>query len=697
MAALGIDEAKILQILENNIEDVATNNIRESNEEFLNTLHGYLDCRAQMDAEYNRVDTKQELASFEMESDSGGIEDDTLDDKNMYKYEYQQQSTEWEPVKDICELYAAAEMIRPVYMEKVESLVAQVKEIHGEGSKIKIKIPPLKGKERAMAKAEDDYGNRDPGPAVSWLYDIVRGSVLFSSADCLLTCVRLIKEDESIHIVKSKNRFANPTLTGYRDWNLQIKIEEPEEEFEHVCELQLHHESIKELSISSHSHHYYEFFRKYFAGATDTLTDRLEDLKIVAGGDKLDGAFLNQLLEETGDLERLKRLADLFGDFLCEFQWTNKVYAKILKQQLADASQEDSFNIAMTINNLANNFQQQGKLKEAYSMYEQVLQLNKTAFGEDHASIAVTLTNMANAKSRQGKSGEAMALYQESLEMKQRNLGHDDSSVAETLNNVGNALHKQGKWDDAMAKYKEALEIYSGTLGEDSSSVAVTTSNMANVLKSKGELDGAMEKYQEALEIYKRTLGMDHASVAVTLNNMGNIMEEKNSMDEAMHFYEQALSIKKQTMGEEHSSVAATLNNIAAILQKQKKFNEAMAIYKSVVKIYSKTVGEDHPNAAITVSNMANILKLQGKVDEAISRYQQALVIKRKAYGEEHASVAITINNISTLQEAQGRLEEALSSSREALVIFQKTVGDEHAHTALVKKRITRLESKIGK
>mmetsp|Transcript_12727 Transcript_12727/g.30322 ORF Transcript_12727/g.30322 Transcript_12727/m.30322 type:complete len:694 (-) Transcript_12727:117-2198(-) len=693
MTALGMDEKKILQILEN-IEEAPS--IRQSNEEFLNTLHAYLDCRTKMDAEYGSVDPSQQLANFQIESDSGGIEDDTMDDKNMYKYEYQQQSTEWEPVKDISELYTAAEMIRPVYIEKVESLVAKVKEIHGQESQIKIKIPPLKGKERAMAKAEDDYGNRDPGPAVSWLYDIVRGSVLFSSADCLLTCVRLIKEDDSIHIVKSKNRFANPTLTGYRDWNMQIKIEEPEEEFEHVCELQLHHESIKELSITTHSHLYYEFFRKYFAGATDSLTERLEDLKMIAGGDKLDGAFLNQLLEETGDVERLKRLANLFGDFLCEFQWTNKVYAKMLKQQLAQASPDDHFKLAMTMNNMANNFQQQGKLDDAYSMYEEVLKVNKTAFGEDHASVAVTLTNMANVKSRQGKSEEAMVLYEESLEMKQKNLGHD-SSVAETLNNVGNSLHKQGRLDEAMTKYKEALEIYKSTLGEDSSSVAVTTSNMANVLKSKGDLDGAMAKYQEALEIYKRTLGMDHSSVAVTLNNMGNIMEEKSNLDDAMNLYEQALSIKKQTMGEEHSSVAATMNNIAAVLQKQNKLDEAMGIYVAVVEIYNKTVGEDHPNVAITVSNMANILKSQGKMDAAITRYQQALAIKKKAYGKEHSSVAITLNNMATLLEAQGRLEEALSSSRETLTIFQKTVGDAHPHTAMVKKRIARLESNIGK
>jgi len=690
MTALGLDEEKILQII-NTIEDAPE--LRESNMDFLNTLHGYLDCRKKMDAEYDRIDPSHQLANFQMEDDSGGIVEGRLNDPNMYKFEYQQQTINWTPVEDISELYAAAEMIRPIYIKKVESLVAQTKEIHGPDAQIEIKLPPLKGKERAVAKAEDDYNNRNPAPAVSWLYDIVRGSILFSSAECLLTCIRLMKEDESIHIVKSKNRFAKPTLTGYRDWNMHIRIQEPEEEFEHVCELQLHHESIKELSITTHSHKYYEYFRKFFAGATDSLTERLEDLQMIAGGDKLDGAFLNQLLE-TDDVERLKRLANLLGDFLCELQWTNKVYSKILKQQLAEVSQDDHFKLAQTMNNMANNFLQQGKLEDALSLFEQVLQLEKAAFGENHASIAVTLTNMANVKSRQGHLDEAMPLYQESLEMKKKNLGHD-SSVAETLNNLGISLHKQGKFDDAITKFEEALDIYKSTVGEESASVATTTSNMANVLKSKGDLDGAMAKYQEAIEIYKRSVGMDHLFLKSTLYNMGNVMEAKNNLDEAIRLYQESLDIEKQILGAEHLSVAAKMINIAALLQNKGKLEEAMAMYKDVIEIYEKTVGEDHPNVAITRNNMANIFKAQGRMDQAIDQYQQVLDIKKKAYGVEHSSVAATLNNLAIVLEAQGRLEEALSSSRETLKIFQKTVGNAHPHTTMVKKRISRLESKI--
>ena len=39
-------------------------------------------------------------------------------------------------------------------------------------------MAPLKGAERAVEKARDDYEKRVDGPGLSWLFDMVRGSVI---------------------------------------------------------------------------------------------------------------------------------------------------------------------------------------------------------------------------------------------------------------------------------------------------------------------------------------------------------------------------------------------------------------------------------------------------------------------------------------------------------------------------------------
>lgn len=119
--------------------------------------------------------------------------------------------------------------------------------------------------------------------------------------------LELIREEDSINMIKSKNRyvapsgwtlftsdinaatclpeqsklmhciwylfiFKRPTLTGYRDWNLHLRIVDDSGK-SHICELQLHHEAIKSADETLRSHTYYEFFRSYYAGANGTLED----------------------------------------------------------------------------------------------------------------------------------------------------------------------------------------------------------------------------------------------------------------------------------------------------------------------------------------------------------------------------------------------------------------------------------------
>jgi hypothetical protein len=217
--------------------------LRSDTKKFFHTIHKYLDCREKMDAKYHEVDELQTIAKFQLTTDSGGIETDS-DDKFEFKTEYQQQSIKAEPVKTLQELYAAAEISKPIYQDTITRIVDQVCEALGDQKdSVEVDFASLKGRDRAQAKADDDYSKRNPGPCISWLFDIVRGSIKFSTCEQVAKFVELIQEDPSIHIVKAKNRFATPTLTGYRDLNLCIQID-THQGLKHICEIQIHHTAI---------------------------------------------------------------------------------------------------------------------------------------------------------------------------------------------------------------------------------------------------------------------------------------------------------------------------------------------------------------------------------------------------------------------------------------------------------------------
>ena len=123
----------------------------------------------------------------------------------------------------------------------------------------RIHLAPLKGRDRAAEKARDDYSSRADGPGEAWLYDIVRGSIECDTQDQICAIVAALRElHPRVQIVRLKNRFKNPTPSGFRDVNMNLRIEVGGTGVFHLCELQIHLKAIYDFNYENHSHHHYE-------------------------------------------------------------------------------------------------------------------------------------------------------------------------------------------------------------------------------------------------------------------------------------------------------------------------------------------------------------------------------------------------------------------------------------------------------
>jgi hypothetical protein len=169
--------------------------LRPETRELMTTLNGYLACRHKMGTKYQEVDSGSRLAALELKTDSGGIDNTTGNGNSLeYKEHYRQESINGGAVTTLGELYAAAGAAHLVFMEKVKLLVSKVcDDCKVDNENVKVSFSSLKNQDRALEKATDDYGRRNPGPGVSWLYDIVRGSVEFGSAAEIENFVRSLR------------------------------------------------------------------------------------------------------------------------------------------------------------------------------------------------------------------------------------------------------------------------------------------------------------------------------------------------------------------------------------------------------------------------------------------------------------------------------------------------------------------------
>lgn len=586
--------------------------LRRETMRFLHTLHKYLDCRAKMDAKYLEVGELRAIAKYPMIPNL--ISAEGRNASLECKAEYQQQSIEGKPVQSLDELFDAAERATAPYHDTINRIIGVLSMLLGEEDNVASLDPArLKSRERAKEKAEDDYGKQKPSPGFAWLYDIVRGSIEFESATQLTAFLNLLRCDSSIHIVKSKNRFREPRLTGYRDINVQFLLDTMQG-FKLICELQIHHTAIRKLDKELKSHDYYEYFRSFFAGATSSLQERLEVLKLISDGGAIDDSFLHQLLETSKDVERLERLGAMFRDQFCEYHWALLVYGKLVEIHVQDN-------------------------------------------GADHPKVAHAFSDMALVLKEQGKLDEAMELYSASLDIYKMAKGDENELVAETYVNMALVMKDQGKLEEAMDLLRKSLKINDkGVVGEVPSSVATTYSHMATILRMQGKLDEAMQLYEISLKVERGSFGGGHWSVAETLQNMAIVLSIKGKFEESMTIFQDSLEITKKQLGENHSSVAVAYRNMALVCEKQVKLDRSLALYEKSLEIYKSNVGEKHLLVADIFNDMAYSLKEQGSPQRAKDFLRKSLKIKKRLSVERTLEAGIRsklVNRRSSLWDGK--------------------------------------------
>jgi hypothetical protein len=92
------------------------NLLRPETEEFLQRLNAFWECQRSMKETAERLDPNGMLQGCEIKTHSGGlVSDESTDGSLHYKAEYQQQSIRGETIKNLPELYEAAQVAVPFF------------------------------------------------------------------------------------------------------------------------------------------------------------------------------------------------------------------------------------------------------------------------------------------------------------------------------------------------------------------------------------------------------------------------------------------------------------------------------------------------------------------------------------------------------------------------------------------------------
>ena len=541
-------------------------------------------------------------------------------------------------------------------------------------------VEALKPRSRCAEKAKAKYKGE-----VSRVLDVVRGSIV---ADTEVELLELYEKlQRGLDIVRVKNRFDKPGITGHKDLLLTIAV--PIGDAEHLCELQLHLREVYEMS----SYAAYCFFRPFFLDATPSQVKQRKDVlltlpstyeEIVDSAKTVGAQFFRAIF--LGADRAVRDRALLFAQLpLAE--------ASSLKDLCVRLITRDDHILLETVADLFENVN-----LDLRSLRRKIVLLKEEDKGKDHRSVATALVKLAACETEPTRKVKCLT---RALPLYERDHGADSVKVAAVLGNLGAAKGALGDAAGMRDCLVRALSIKEDVYGSDHPTVGVTLNNLGKALTDLGEVKSARDYLERALVINEQQYGYTDIRVAVVLTNVGNARGDLGLFKEASEAFERALEIYEQH-GASLANPLVDLGNARGCLGdhvgKRDLFQRALPMYEALHGRRSERVAYVLAGIGETYGDLGDE-RMQPMVEEALSIYEELNMEPEIA--STLLLLATCMGHQNNFDKQKELVERSMSygESAQALISLAKShgaLGDAKEKCVLLEKALKMEEREYG-
>jgi tetratricopeptide (TPR) repeat protein len=280
-----------------------------------------------------------------------------------------------------------------------------------------------------------------------------------------------------------------------------------------------------------------------FTNEKDPLLKRLTDHMRISLGSGNGWRRLGQLMIKMG-----------------QFDSALETFKVLLKEVDPDDKAENAF----LHNQLGYILKQKDQLEEAFSHYQESLQINLTYMSDIDPRLSSTYSNIGGILKKLGDTNGALKFYELVLKIDLAAPEPNPLEIAIDHNNIGSVLDDQGKYPEALNSYEQALQIKLAHLPPHHPSLASTYSNIGLIHQKMGDCSTALTFYQQTFQIQQKSLPPNHPSLIVTHGKLARTLEDLHRYEEAIKHAQQAVNVARLAFGASHPEVE----------KRQKYFNE---------------------------------------------------------------------------------------------------------------------------
>jgi tetratricopeptide (TPR) repeat protein len=154
------------------------------------------------------------------------------------------------------------------------------------------------------------------------------------------------------------------------------------------------------------------------------------------------------------------------------------------------------------------------------------------------------MTNLANVYNDEGRLSEAERLFVRALKIREKALGPGHPDVAHSLARLASLRRKQAKDEEAVRLLNRAQAIYDKAVGPNSMEASVTRRNLADLYRDRGQFDLAEPLYQRSLAGLRSSSGSNNEHIANVLEGYAKMLTRAGRGSEGDRLTEQVRMIR---------------------------------------------------------------------------------------------------------------------------------------------------------
>ena len=237
--------------------------------------------------------------------------------------------------------------------------------------------------------------------------------------------------------------------------------------------------------------------------------------------------------------------------------------------------------------------------------------------GPDHPHALGSRNNLANAYQDVGRLDEAITLHKQTLDARTRTLGPHHPDTLGSGDNLACAYREAGRLDEAITLHKQTLDARIHILGPNHPDTLTSRHNLAVAYRDAGRLDQAITLFKQTLDDRTHILGPNHPDTLGSRSNLAYAYQDAGRLHEAITLYEQTLTDRTRVLGPHHPSTLTSRHNLAYAYQDAGRLDEAIPLYEQNLKDRTHILGPEHPHTLTSRDNLAGAYRAAGRTEEA--------------------------------------------------------------------------------